>query len=164
MLNLSVILEDSAKRYASKPAFTFGDTTLNFAQVNGAANQVANGLTKLGIQKGDKVALSCLNLPYFPIAYFGILKAGATVVPLSVLLKQDEITYHLTDSDAAAYLCFTGTPDLPMAQMGKAGFDEVGACTNFIEITADPKSPPTIDGVTTLGGLMALQADRKAQS
>jgi len=158
MLNLSVILEDSAKRYASKSAFTFGDTTLNFAQLNGAANQVANGLVKLGIQKGDKVALSCLNLPYFPIAYFGILKAGATVVPLSVLLKQDEIKYHLTDSDAAAYFCFTGTADLPMAQMGKAGFDEVGACTNFIEITADPTSPPTIDGVTTLGGLMNGQS------
>lgn len=158
MLNLSVILEDSAKRYASKPAFTFGETTLNFAQVNGAANQVANGLVKLGIKKGDKVALSCLNLPYFPIAYFGILKTGATVVPLSVLLKQDEIAYHLTDSDAVAYLCFTGTADLPMAKMGKAGFDEVASCNNFIEITADPKSPPTIEGVNTMGGLMNGQA------
>lgn len=158
MLNLSVILEDSAKRYGAKSAFTFGETTLNFAQVNGAANQVANGLSKLGIKKGDKVALSCLNLPYFPIAYFGILKAGGTVVPLSVLLKQDEITYHLTDSDSVAYLCFTGTADLPMAQMGKAGFDEVAACTNFIEITADPTSAPTIEGAATLGGLMNGQA------
>ena len=74
MLNLSTILEDSARRYAQNPAFTFMDTTLNFAQINGAANQVAGGLKAIGIQPGDKVALSCFNLPYFPIIYFGILK------------------------------------------------------------------------------------------
>ena len=91
MLNLSVILEATAAASPSAPAFTFGDTTMTYAQVNGAANQVANGLISTGILPGDKVALSCLNLPYFPIVYFGILKAGATVVPLSVLLKKDEI-------------------------------------------------------------------------
>ena len=69
MLNLSLILENSARNIPSKPAFTFMDTTLNYAQINGAANQVANGLRELGIQPGDKVALSCLNLPYFPIVY-----------------------------------------------------------------------------------------------
>ena len=62
MLNLSVLLEDSARRYASQPAFTFMDTTLNYAQINGAANQVAAGLRNSGIQPGDKVALSCFNL------------------------------------------------------------------------------------------------------
>ena len=58
MLNLAVILEDSAKRYPMKPAFTFMDTTLSYAQINGAANMVANGLKAIGIQAGDKVALS----------------------------------------------------------------------------------------------------------
>ena len=103
MLNLSVLIEASAKRYPTNSAFTFMDTTLNYAQVNGAANQVANGLKGKGIQPGDKVALSCFNLPYFPIIYFGILKAGATVVPLSVLLKKEEIAYHLQDSDCLLY-------------------------------------------------------------
>ena len=82
MLNLSVILEDSARRYPTKDAFVFGETRLNFAQINGAANQIANGLKNIGIGRGDKVALSCLNLPYFPMIYFGILKAGATVVQI----------------------------------------------------------------------------------
>ncbi len=80
MLNLASLLEHSAQKYASKTAFTFMDTSLSFAQINGAANQVANGLADLGIQQGDKVALSCFNLPYFPIIYNGILKAGAVVV------------------------------------------------------------------------------------
>src|SRR5580704_7081196 len=114
MLNLSVILEDSASRYPAKAAFTFMDTTLSFAQVNDAANRVANGLKAIGITVGDKVALSCPNLPYFPIIYFGILKAGAVVVPLNCLLKKDEIEYHLQDSDAKAYFCFTGPADFPL--------------------------------------------------
>ena len=72
MLNLSILLENSAQKYADKTAFTFMDTSLSFAQINGAANQVANALVDLGIQAGDKVALSCFNLPYFPIIYNGI--------------------------------------------------------------------------------------------
>lgn len=158
MLNLSVILEDSARRYPTKDAFVFMDTHLNYAQINGAANQIANGLKALGIQKGDKVALSCLNLPYFPMAYFGILKAGAAVVPLSVLLKRDEVEYHLRDSDAKAYLCFIGTPELPMAQEGYAGFQRVDSCKDFFVITAKPTDASPIEGTKTMGMLMAKQS------
>lgn len=158
MLNLSVLLEDSARRYPNKDAYIFMDTALTYAQVNGAANQVANGLRAAGIVAGDKVALSCLNLPYFPMAYFGILKAGAVVVPLSVLLKREEIAYHLQDSEAKAYFCFTGTPDLPMAQEGHAGFVEVATCQHFFEITARPQDAPTIAGVSSLGMLMKDQS------
>ncbi len=158
MLNLSTLLEDSARRYTSKAAFTFMDTTLSFAQINGAANQVANGLKKQGIGIGDKVALSCFNLPYFPIIYFGILKAGATVVPLGVLLKKDEVAYHLKDSDAKAYFCFIGNEQLPMGQMGYAGFQEAPDCEHFYMIMPKPDMPSSIEGTTTLGQLMAGQA------
>ena len=71
-----------------------------------------------GIQPGDKVALSCPNLPYFSIIYWGILKAGATVVPLNVLLKGREVAYHLGDSDAKAFFCFEGTAELPIGAGG----------------------------------------------
>ena len=120
MLNLSVLLEDSARRYAERDAVVLGDTRLSYAQVDGAANQVANLLVSRGIKPGDKVALSCPNLPFFPIVYYGILKAGAVVVPLNVLLKSREIAYHLGDSDAKAYFCFQGTADLPMGTEGAA--------------------------------------------
>ena len=157
MLNLSVILEDSARRYADKDAFIFMDKAFTYAQINGAANQIANGLRNTGIQPGDKVALSCFNLPYFPMIYFGILKAGAVIVPLSVLLKKDEIAYHLQDSDAKAYLCFQGTPDLPMGEMGYGGFKEAPKCEYFFMITAQPTDPSPIEGTQTLGMLMAGQ-------
>ncbi len=158
MLNAAVVLEDSARRYPSKDAFIFMDTHLTFAQVNGAANQIANGLKAKGIGRGDKVALNCLNLPYFPMVYYGILKAGATVVPLSVLLKRDEVAYHLQDSEAKACFCFVGTPELPMASENFAGYKQVGSCEHFFVITAKPDEPSPIDGASTLGQLMAGQS------
>ncbi|MCI5081556.1 MAG: long-chain fatty acid--CoA ligase [Saprospiraceae bacterium] len=158
MLNLSVILEDSARRYPQKEAFVFGESRLSYAQINGAANQIANGLTAAGIKAGDKVALSCLNLPYFPMLYYGILKTGAIVVPLSVLLKRDEVAYHLKDSEAKAYFCFVGTEQLPMGQEGYAGFQEASDCEHFFMITAKPTDPSPIEGTKTMGMLMANQA------
>lgn len=158
MLNLSSVLEQSAKRYPNNEAFVFMDTRLNFAQTNAAANQVANGLKSIGIKKGDKIALSCLNLPYFPIIYYGILKMGAVVVPLSVLLKRNEIAYHLQDSEAKAYLCFQGTPDLPMGQEGFAGFNATPECKHFYVITAQPTAPSPIEGTSTFGQLVGSQS------
>jgi long-chain acyl-CoA synthetase len=103
------------------------------------------------------VALSCLNLPYFPIIYFGILKVGARVVPLSVLLKKDEIAYHLTDSQAKAYFCFTGTEQLPMGQMGYSGFNEAPNCEHFFMVMPTPDMPSSIDDTTTFGQLVHQQ-------
>jgi long-chain acyl-CoA synthetase len=77
MFHLANILDCSAREYADKTAIVFGDKRITYAQLNAAANQVAGGLTAAGIGKGDKVALSCPNLPYFPMLYFGILKTGA---------------------------------------------------------------------------------------
>ena len=110
--NLSSLLEGSTASYPDRTALVFGDTRLSYAEVDSFANMVANLLVARGIQPGDKVALTCPNLPYFTVVYFGILKAGATVVPLNVLLKGREVAYHLDDSDAKAYFCFEGTLSL----------------------------------------------------
>lgn len=157
MLNLAVLLEATASQTPQREAIVFNQVRLNYAQLNGAANQVANGLTQLGIGKGDKVAISCLNLPYFPIVYYGILKTGAVVVPLNVLLKPREIAYHLQDSDAKLYFCFEGTEVLPMGQMGYAGFQEAPNCEHFVMLTTNPAAPSPIEGTKSLAMLMANQ-------
>jgi long-chain acyl-CoA synthetase len=155
MLNLSILLEDSARKYPDRDALVLGDTRLTYAQVNAAANQVANLLVERGIQPGEKVALSCPNLPYFPIVYYGILKAGAVVVPLNVLLKAREVAYHLGDADVKAYFCFQGTPDLAIGAEGYAGFQQAqeagGKVEQFFMIMADPTAPSSIGGTETLG-------------
>ncbi len=155
MLNLSVLLEDSARRHPDRDAVVLGDTRLTYRQVDAMANQVANLLVSRGIEPGDKVALSCPNLPFFPVIYYGILKAGAVVVPLNVLLKGREIAYHLGDAEAKAYFCFQGTPDLPMGTEGMKGFDDASGCDDFFLVMADPAAPASVEGAETLG--QALQ-------
>jgi long-chain acyl-CoA synthetase len=155
MLNLSVVLEDSAKHFPERAAVVLGEQRLSYAQVDAAANRVANLLVSRGIGAGDKVALSCPNLPYFPVVYYGILKAGAVVVPLNVLLKGREIGYHLNDSEATAYFCFQGTAELPMAAEGHTGFGQAEQCEHFFLITADPAAASPIEGAQTLGAALA---------
>ncbi|MDM8539592.1 long-chain fatty acid--CoA ligase [Desulfococcaceae bacterium HSG9] len=158
MLNLTAVLEHSATELPEKTAIIFGDKRFSYSQINAVANQVANGLIAAGIAKGDKVALSCLNIPYFPMIYYGILKAGAVAVPLNVLLKGREIAYHLKDSQAKAYFCFQGTPELPMAQEGQIGFNDVPECENFWVITADPAAASPIDNTDTFGQMISQQS------
>jgi long-chain acyl-CoA synthetase len=140
MLNLSVLLEDAARETPDRDAVVFGDLRLSYAFVESVANQVANLLRERGVGPGDKVALSSPNLPYFPMVYFGALKAGAVVVPLNVLLKPREIAYHLGDSDAKAFFCFEGTPELPLGETGYAGFEQVEGCEHFFLLPADPSA------------------------
>jgi long-chain acyl-CoA synthetase len=154
MLNLSVLLEDSARTHPDRDAVVLGTTRLTYAQVEAAANRVANLLVDRGIRPGDKVALSCPNVPYFPIVYYGILKAGAVVVPLNILLKGREVAYHLADSGAKAYFCFEGDVGLPMGAEGHAGFSGTPSCAHFFLITADPAAESPIEGVETMGAAL----------
>jgi len=155
--NLSALLENSAAKYPDRTAVVLGETRLNYAQVNGAANQVANLLVSRGIEPGDKVALSCANIPYFTIIYFGILKAGATVVPLNVLLKGREVAYHLDDSDAKVVFAFEGTPELPIGKAVWEGFNATEGTTGFFLVTADPTASSPIEGAETFGAAVANQ-------
>jgi long-chain acyl-CoA synthetase len=158
MLNLSVLLEDSARRFPDKDAYIIGDKHLTFKQINALSNQVANGLVAKGIRPGDKVAMTCLNLPQFPVLYYGILKAGAVVVPLNPLLKSSEIAFHLEDSDARIYFCFQGTEQLPIGQWGYEGFRDAGGCEHFYVITADMAAPSPIEGTAAFGQFLQGQS------
>ncbi len=95
----------------------------------------------VGVTKSPWAAPTC---PFFPVVYFGILKAGATVVPLNVLLRPREIAYHLADSDAKAYFCFEGTPDLPMGQFGYEGFQEAESCEIDVHDHGQPGCPTAL--------------------
>jgi len=155
MLNLAAVIEQHARRSPDAEAVVCGDKRLTYAQLNAWASQIANGLMASGIRRGDHIALLCPNLPYFPAVYFGILKTGAAVVPLNVLLKPREIVYHLRDSDAKALFCFEGTPQLPMAEAAKAATAVVPSCKQLI-VLPHPVSPGAPDpDVSTLAQLTA---------
>ena len=61
MLNLAIFLDDSAREVPDRTAIICEETRLSYAELNAATSQVAHGLVRAGIQKGDKVALSCGN-------------------------------------------------------------------------------------------------------
>ena len=75
MYNLASVLEDNVKENPDKEAVVFDSIRLDYKTVNGMANQVANMLVAKGVRKGDKVAFTCPNLPYFPVVWMGVLKA-----------------------------------------------------------------------------------------
>ncbi|GGT10101.1 long-chain fatty acid--CoA ligase [Nonomuraea spiralis] len=159
MLNLSVVLEDSARNNPDGTAIVFGDMRLPYGMIDTVARQVASLLVSRGIGKGDKVALACPNLPYFPFVYFGILKAGATVVPLNVLLQGREIAYHLDDSDAKALFCFEGSPELPLGERGKAGFEAADGCEHFFVLPATALATESPYGETVWAALNGVPAE-----
>jgi long-chain acyl-CoA synthetase len=150
MLNLAVVLEGTVREHPDRPAIVQDATRLTYAQLDAEAGKVANALKDRGVGRGDRVALSCPNVPYFPIVYFGVLKAGATVVPLNILLTEREIAYHLTDCEARAYFCFEGTRELPIGKSGRAAFEATDTCEHFVLLTADPTATSPEVGTQTL--------------
>lgn len=156
-LNLASLLEHQARLTPDRLAVVMRPLAFTYAQIDAMASQLASGLRALGLGPGDHIALSCPNTPHFPIAYYAILKLGAAVVPLNVLLKPREILYHLKDSDAKALLVFEGTPELPMAQMARTACDEAPECKHVVVLTVNPAAPSPIDRALTHGQIMLGQ-------
>jgi long-chain acyl-CoA synthetase len=100
------ILAGAATRYGDRTAFALGDESLTFAETYSAACRFANALRARGIGHGDVVAIHLPNCLAYPIAYHGILLAGATFSPTNPLLPPDDLAFQLTDCEAAAVVTF----------------------------------------------------------
>ncbi|GAA3958745.1 long-chain fatty acid--CoA ligase [Allohahella marinimesophila] len=131
MLSLSVLIDEAARSFPDKTAIVCGDTRLTFRELQSRCHQLANGLIAAGLRPGDRVALSCPNVPWFPLAYFAIIKAGCTVVPLNILLNADEVAYHLEDSAAKAYIAFEGSEDVPIGRTAVDAFRKAQDCKHL---------------------------------
>ncbi|NIH88377.1 long-chain-fatty-acid--CoA ligase [Amycolatopsis granulosa] len=106
--NLAIMLRESATATPGKDFLRFPSGAMTYAEVDERSGRVAAALRETGLRPGDKVAVQLANVPEFVIAYFGILKAGLTMVPLNPLLKAAEIAYHLDDSDARMIIAHAG--------------------------------------------------------
>src|SRR3954469_17461745 len=102
MSNLATLLTDAAQSYGDRPAVRLDDTTLTYAQLEGAGPHVAGLLRSKGSSPGDRVGIMLPNVPYFLVAYYGNLRYCCTVVPMNVLLKGRETTFYLQDPEAKA--------------------------------------------------------------
>jgi long-chain acyl-CoA synthetase len=121
-MSLAAILIDSAQRDPDHVAIQLDDIALTYAQLADATEHIAGLLGAHGFEPGDRVGLMLPNVPYFPICYYGILRAGGVVVPMNVLLKQREVGFYLGDSGAKLLFAWHG-----FAADARAGADAAGA-------------------------------------
>ena len=98
--NLAQKLTDTAADHGDRVALKLDDAELHYAAFEEGAARVAGLLKEKGVEPGDRVGLMLPNVPYFPVIYYGILRAGAVVVPMNVLLKGREVSFYLTDPEA----------------------------------------------------------------
>ena len=90
-MSVGNVLRRCAFKFSDKPALIFRGTQLTYADLNGRVNSLANSLLKLGLNKGDRVAMLMHNCPEFIETYFACAKSGGVCVPINSLLKQKEL-------------------------------------------------------------------------
>ncbi|HEY7984691.1 MAG TPA: long-chain fatty acid--CoA ligase [Ktedonobacterales bacterium] len=144
-MDLGQMLARTASQTPDKTAVIFRDAPTTYGELDRRANQVANALIGLGIQPGDRVALYIHNLPLFIEAYYGILRAGASVIPLNVLYKAGEVEYIFQDSGARAIVTFG-----PFVQVALAAQANAPALRHVI-VAAPEEVPGTLAWRATFG-------------
>jgi long-chain acyl-CoA synthetase len=109
--NLASILTRSARRYPNHPAIRLDDLVVTYAELDDLTARTAGWLRERGVQPGDRVGVMLPNVVAFPAFYFGVLRAGATVVPINPLLKSGEIEHYFDDSGAKLALVWATAAD-----------------------------------------------------
>src|SRR6188472_1329243 len=130
-LNLASTVVESAARQPAAVAVRLGPLELTYADLDDRSARLAALLREKGLQPGDRVGVMLPNVLEFPIAYYGVLRAGGVVVPMNVLLKRREIAFYLEDSGAKLLLAWHG-----FGEEAREGAAEAG--TELIEV--EPQS------------------------
>jgi long-chain acyl-CoA synthetase len=99
------LFDDIAAKYGKKTALIFYGKKISYGELKEASDRFAAALADLGIQKGDTVALYLMNCPQYVIAYFGVLKAGGKITPISPVYTSQEVRHQLSDSEARIVVC-----------------------------------------------------------
>jgi long-chain acyl-CoA synthetase len=128
MPNLADLLTSAAAARPDAIAVKRDDRELTYAELDAATARAAGLLHAKGVRPGDRVGVMLPNVEYFPIAYYGALRAGAAIVPMNVLLKEREVAFHLDDSEAKVLLAWH-----EFADAAHAGAEETGADCVLVE-------------------------------
>jgi long-chain acyl-CoA synthetase len=93
------VLETAAKKFGPRPALEFMDKRISYAELEALANRAAAGFQKLGVRPGVHVGIFMPNTPHYVITFFGVLKAGGTVVNYSPLDALTTLQFKIEDSE-----------------------------------------------------------------
>lgn len=103
---VGAVLKGAAKYYGERTAYLYRGFELKYSEMYAQALRFANGLIKLGLGKGDVVAVQMQNCTQYVVAYYGILLTGATYTPVNPMLPKDDLIYQMKDSGAKAIVTF----------------------------------------------------------
>src|SRR5260370_13859412 len=104
---LHASLSQSDARSPRRVAIRFLGGPVTYRELNELANRFANALIALGVRKGDRVALLMPNCPQMLLAYYGVLRAGAVMVPTSPLYVESELEHQLADACVTVLVCLS---------------------------------------------------------
>jgi fatty-acyl-CoA synthase len=104
MMTAGAVLERAARRWPDKEAVVLDDRRLTYAQLNGMANRLANGLTRLGVTRQDRVAVMLPNWPEFICAYYALAKMGVVIVPMNTRFRRREIEHIVNETEASVLI------------------------------------------------------------
>ena len=148
------ILKNSATMFPDKPAILYPQR-VTYKELNALTDKLASALADLGVKKGNIVALYMWNSPEFVVAFFGALKAGATVTALNPSFREKDAKYQLEDSESVAvivddeqYLVVKDVrKELPMLKnvivLGEEKYAETYSFKGLIE--KHPPNPPKVE-------------------
>jgi long-chain acyl-CoA synthetase len=125
MTNLTTLLTQATGRYPDRAAVRLDEHALRYRELDELSARAASWLLGRGIMAGDRVCLMLPNVPEFAELYYGILRAGAIVVPMNPLLKSREVEYYLADSRAALALAWHGVAGEAADGAARAGTELV---------------------------------------
>src|SRR6516225_10663037 len=135
MVNLASNLVDTANGHADRVAVRVNETAVTYEDLAQASSRVAGMLRERGVGPGDPVGIMLPNVAEFAVVYYGVLRAGAVVVPMNPLLKAREVAYYLGDSGARLIFAWHG-----FADPARGGAEEAGAEA----IVVDPADFPEL--------------------
>jgi long-chain acyl-CoA synthetase len=147
-------LDRAAEKYSNRTAILFGDRTLSYRQLKSQADRLAAGLTSLGIRRGDRVCLFLPNCLEFIVGDWAILKAGAAVVPTSVLRTGEGLIHELCTSGSRIVICTEGHLERVLSVKDRCDVEHV-IVTPAAGYDVEGVSEPLPKGVLEFGKLLA---------
>ena len=138
--NIREILEVSCARFASLPAYTCMGATIDYAELDRLSREFASWLQNIaGLKKDDRVAIMMPNLLQYPVAIFGVLRAGFIVVNCNPLYTPRELEHQLNDSGAQAIVILENFAHVLQDVIGKTQVRKV-VTTQLGDMLGFPKS------------------------
>lgn len=141
---LGDLLTRSAAKFGSRTAVVSGDRRISFTELNRKSCRAANAFREMGIQKGDRVAFMTHNCLGYIFCCFGLVKIGAVPTPMNFMLKGEEISFIIKNSDPKAFFVedslmekvMAVRPELPEAlQLGWIDFGNAPKPKGWLDVS-----------------------------